>query len=185
MKSKTILIAILALSTFGCAVPAEHQVWYAENSEVQAALIEAVDALCEQTDGAYCPAYTTDPSAATKKVVVKALSTRCGQEKYKGNDFRDALEIQIDLEKVKEGQACQAKVPSDSQKAPYNISVTPPEPLTGAWRLATFSETLAIVIAHELGHTMGLTHIDIPGDLMQSHTGYTCWPGQCETSDHI
>jgi hypothetical protein len=144
----------------------ENPVWYAETPVLQAALQDAADLLCDASDGAHCPTWTEDPEAAARRIEPGVLPPS-----WCGLASPGQYPITIDYQPGE----CAHFVPEPTPAVGQWLAV-PPDGLEGQWRLATEHEALTLIIAHELGHTLGWGHEDTPGALMQPEAGFRSIP---------
>jgi hypothetical protein len=146
-----------------CAAPAPGStadpVWIGSTPEISAALQDAAALLC---DAGACVDWTEDPSLATHTVQIEDIP-------YCGVARSDTIAISH------RPGTCVHFVPEPAPEIGQRLLV-PPVTLGGQWRIATDHESLTLIIAHELGHTLGWQHETTPGALMQPEAGFRSIP---------
>ena len=151
------LLLLLQLGCTELTAPPTHG-WRVPDSLADAFDAAATD-WCNATEGAYCP-YADEQAE-------QAITDGSGQPNAEGNCgwyIGADRHIWLHVASIAAGE-CPAFAP-DAAACGTDDAVHPPSQSRDCWRVATATELVQGVIAHELGHAAGLAHLSDPLSLM-------------------
>jgi hypothetical protein len=137
MRYAILYIVVMLIS--GCAEPGVQELWYTTSQDLLGPARAAGEAWCEASDGEYCPEVLDTQSDSAAAIVVLSQSRgKCGWYRSRYMAVAGSAEqIGVSLSLFRPGLQC--FVPD-----------------------LTRDENLQLILAHEMGHAVGLHHRSEP-----------------------
>lgn len=151
-KSMLLVLVVLSLTVVGCHPAGTWRV----APELQQAAYAASDMWCDATDGVYCPVVDDPNGDRINLVSVESVPVgSCGQYESTHNVYGDTRTQHINIVDTR-GQLRDYGSAADG--TPLCARLLP----DGSW--SDVELAWSVVIAHELGHAIGLPDLPLPGE---------------------